>query len=104
MSDLFGNHIVGFPTRQLNFLYRLLTVDDPQNTREYPYLQKKCKKQRTLCRVCYTQAARWVFLLHLLIAGCGIDSSFLFKFLSKILCLVAPRLEFTCKSIAIMYS
>ncbi|KAH3837012.1 snRNA-activating protein complex subunit 3-like [Dreissena polymorpha] len=39
---------------------RLLTKEHSQDVREYPYLLNKCRRARTLCRVCSKQAARWI--------------------------------------------
>ena len=50
MSDLFGNHIVGFPTRQLIFSYRGCHVSRMYHVANRTFF--------------------FLFLSHLLIAGC----------------------------------
>ncbi|XP_045216380.2 snRNA-activating protein complex subunit 3-like [Mercenaria mercenaria] len=39
---------------------RLLTTEEPQDLRMYPYMIGRSNRHRTLCRVCGNQAARWI--------------------------------------------
>ncbi|KAL3866364.1 hypothetical protein ACJMK2_043669 [Sinanodonta woodiana] len=39
---------------------RLLSSEDPQDTREYPFLTFRIRSRRNVCKVCMTRTAKWV--------------------------------------------